>query len=551
MGQLDQAEQSLRSAATRLDALASTGRLPDAPRRRLAIVYQRLADLYSFRDRREEALTWARKAVAEAESLWRATPGDPSSRSALASASYEFAKALAGQDQYAEALERVRQARALLEAGLRDNPVDARQTQVLLFVLYAEGLYCWRLGDLPGAIAVREHALEVAEDALRTDPSDRWSQMGVAVAAGALGEVVLAAGDAKRAVRLFRQALAISNRAVSEDPQYAFARLQVASGEHGLGRALLAEDTAPSLAEGCAALERVRVYWSGLQSRDELPPGETGGSSSFRDGSRAAGPRVSSLVSAGNEKTSNAGWTVSVKGKATIVEAPEGDSRIVFVDVTAMEPDAAISEAWAAYRPDAKWPLKAKTDSSDKDGWTHQKTYSYQTSPNERRGVAAGTARHGDLHLVWIYDMADPVAEKRGAQVALIFGRLFPKGYSRETFAGRKANSLDEARIKELGAFIERGHGAARRARSLARARAGRQGGVRGRVRREGAREAGEARRRHALHDRFEHESDDDDAARAGSSTRRSSRGRRRSRSSCRSSSSGTPTRRARCWSST
>jgi CubicO group peptidase (beta-lactamase class C family) len=164
-----------------------------------------------------------------------------------------------------------------------------------------------------------------------------------------------------------------------------------------------------------------------------------------------------STTVAGHTFIAPAGWTVRVEGKATIVEAPEGDSRIVFVDVAAMEPDAAIQEAWAAYRPDAKWPLKAKTDSSDKDGWTHQKTYSYQTSPNERRGVAAGTARHGDLHLVWIYDMADPVAEKRGAQVALIFGRLFPKGYSRETFAGRKAHSLDEARIKELGAFIERG----------------------------------------------------------------------------------------------
>ena len=129
----------------------------------------------------------------------------------------------------------------------------------------------------------------------------------------------------------------------------------------------------------------------------------------------------------------------------------------MFVDVAAMEPDAAIQEAWAAYKPDAKWPLKAKTDSSDKDGWTQQKTYAYQTSPNERRGVTAGTTRHGDLHLVWIYDMADPVAEKRGAQVALIFGRLFPKGYSRETFAGRKANTLDAARIEELGTFIERG----------------------------------------------------------------------------------------------
>jgi CubicO group peptidase (beta-lactamase class C family) len=164
-----------------------------------------------------------------------------------------------------------------------------------------------------------------------------------------------------------------------------------------------------------------------------------------------------STTGAGHTFIAPVGWTVSVKGRATIVEAPEGDSRIVFVDVAALEPDAAIQEAWAAYRPDAKWPLMAKTDSSDKDGWTNQKTYRYQTSPNERRRVAAGTARHGDRHLVWIYDMADPVAEKRGAQVALIFGRLFPKGYSRETFAGRKAHRLDEARIKELGAFIERG----------------------------------------------------------------------------------------------
>ena len=99
-----------------------------------------------------------------------------------------------------------------------------------------------------------------------------------------------------------------------------------------------------------------------------------------------------STTTAGHTFIAPAGWTLSVKGKATIVEAPEGDSRIVFVDVAAMDPDAAIQEAWAAYRAGAKWPLKAKTDASDKDGWTNQKTYSYQTSPNERRGGAAGAA---------------------------------------------------------------------------------------------------------------------------------------------------------------
>ena len=39
--------------------------------------------------------------------------------------------------------------------------------------------------------------------------------------------------------------------------------------------------------------------------------------------------------------------------------------------------------------------------------------------------------------------MAQAVGEKRGAQVALIFDRLLPKGYERESFAGKKAHPLD------------------------------------------------------------------------------------------------------------
>ena len=63
----------------------------------------------------------------------------------------------------------------------------------------------------------------------------------------------------------------------------------------------------------------------------------------------------------------------------------------------------------------------------------------------------------GSSWTVVINDLADAVAEKRGAQVALVFGRLLPKGYSRESFAGKKAHTLDQARIAELGRFIEQG----------------------------------------------------------------------------------------------
>ncbi len=159
----------------------------------------------------------------------------------------------------------------------------------------------------------------------------------------------------------------------------------------------------------------------------------------------------------GNTFIAPAGWTVSARGPATILAPPEGDSWIALVDVDAKDADAAIAAAWAAYKPDAKWPLKVSNDAPDKDGWSKRKSYEYQTSPNEKRGVQALAEFANGHWTVVVYDMGDAVGEKRGAQVALIFGRLLPKGYNRETFAGKKANTLDEARLRELGRFIETG----------------------------------------------------------------------------------------------
>ena len=71
--------------------------------------------------------------------------------------------------------------------------------------------------------------------------------------------------------------------------------------------------------------------------------------------------------------------------------------------------------------------------------------------------MAALTYYYGSNWTAVIEDMAEAVAEKRGGQVALVFGRLLPKGYTRESFAGKKANPLDQARIAELSRFIEQG----------------------------------------------------------------------------------------------
>jgi len=160
---------------------------------------------------------------------------------------------------------------------------------------------------------------------------------------------------------------------------------------------------------------------------------------------------------AGNTFIAPAGWRVEVKGPMTLITPPEGDSHIALIDLKANDADAAVKAAWAAYRPDASWPLKVTHDFPDKDGWTNLRDYDYQTSPNEKRNVGVSTMRANDTWTVAIYDMTQAVGEKRGAQVALIFGRLFPKGYERETFAGKTARKLGDKEIAALSAFLETG----------------------------------------------------------------------------------------------
>jgi len=150
-------------------------------------------------------------------------------------------------------------------------------------------------------------------------------------------------------------------------------------------------------------------------------------------------------------------WMIRVKGDATILEAPEGDSWVALFDVQAKTAEEALAAAWKIYKPDAKWPVKVTNDLPDRDGWSHRRVYEYLTSPNEKRGVDALVLYSGTSWTVVIEDVADAVAEKRGSQIALAVGRLLPKGYSRESFAGKRANVLDHARIAELGRFIEQG----------------------------------------------------------------------------------------------
>jgi hypothetical protein len=75
-------------------------------------------------------------------------------------------------------------------------------------------------------------------------------------------------------------------------------------------------------------------------------------------------------------------WSIGVRGPATILEAPEGGSWIALVDVPANGPDQALSAAWRAYKPEAKWPVKVSHDLPDQDGWSRNRSFAFENHLN-------------------------------------------------------------------------------------------------------------------------------------------------------------------------
>lgn len=163
-------------------------------------------------------------------------------------------------------------------------------------------------------------------------------------------------------------------------------------------------------------------------------------------------PRV---TSAGASFKVPAGWSVESRKNLVILTPPETDTHVAIFDAQAADAKAAVAEAWAAYKPESKRPLKLVTPRPAREGWDEREAFDYETSPNERATVWAMALRAGDRWTVVILDGTDPTVEKRSAPINLVFSSLRPKGYQRESFAGRTPHALDAARIAQLKEFVE------------------------------------------------------------------------------------------------
>ena len=162
-------------------------------------------------------------------------------------------------------------------------------------------------------------------------------------------------------------------------------------------------------------------------------------------------------TAAGVTFTAPKDWSVAPRGNAVLLESPEGDSHMAIVDVEAAESAAAAVAAWAAYRGVSRFPVKVSARQAARNGWEERHLIQYETSANDRATVFAIASRVGAAWTVVIIDASDATFEKRGSQFRLVTNSLRPKGYTRETFAGKKAHPLDAKRLAILKTFVDHG----------------------------------------------------------------------------------------------
>ncbi|OFA02093.1 serine hydrolase [Duganella sp. HH101] len=161
------------------------------------------------------------------------------------------------------------------------------------------------------------------------------------------------------------------------------------------------------------------------------------------------------LVAGVSKITGARDWSVRQETGMIVLEAPEGDTRLVMVEVAAADASTATAAAWARYQPSFKRTIKLVTVEQAINGWQEHKATNYETSPSEKAVIYAEAFRDGDNWTVLLLDGSEQTVGKRDAALDLAQQSLRPKNYVPESFAGRTAHPLDAARLQQMHAFLQ------------------------------------------------------------------------------------------------
>lgn len=151
------------------------------------------------------------------------------------------------------------------------------------------------------------------------------------------------------------------------------------------------------------------------------------------------------------------GWRAQAQGALLIVQPPEDDVRIGFVDVSAKDADDAVAQGWALFDSGFHRPLRLHQPGALRNGWTERHIYTYEVPPSEKGEAQAFAWRAAERWCVVLLEGSSATLDKRSGPLAILLNSARPAGYQRESFAGRTPHPLDAQRIAALRSFVADG----------------------------------------------------------------------------------------------
>ncbi len=152
--------------------------------------------------------------------------------------------------------------------------------------------------------------------------------------------------------------------------------------------------------------------------------------------------------------TASKGWWVT-EGDVTILEDPDKEMRVSFLEVAESDPAKAVAAAWSVVRPDFARAIKRTESPPPIRGWDHVTEVEYETKTTEHRAVFALARKFGEKHYVALVGAGDAALDRRSAQLDAALWTFAPKGLAEESFKGKTPNELDAKRTGEIDAFVE------------------------------------------------------------------------------------------------
>ncbi len=155
--------------------------------------------------------------------------------------------------------------------------------------------------------------------------------------------------------------------------------------------------------------------------------------------------------------TAEKGWFVTQHDTMIVLEEPDRELTVTLIENKEKTAEQAVAAAWKQVQPNFAYTIQHTLNSVPSDGWDEIVQFMYDTSSAQKKLLVYASARRiGTTWYVELVDGTKAAFERRMAGVLLISTSFKVPGVKEESFAGKKAHKLNDARLKEFTDFVEK-----------------------------------------------------------------------------------------------